>query len=310
MTALICGSLAYDNIMVFPGRFKEHILPEKIHILNVCFVVPDMRREYGGCAGNIAYSMKLLGAEALPMSTVGKDFAGYASWLDKNQISRDYIKVIDDVFTAQCFITTDLDDNQISAFQVGAMAHSHENTVLDADSISIGIVAPDGKDGMLQHSQQFAQAGIPFIFDPGQNVPIMEKDELLTCFEHATWLTFNDYEWELVEQKTGLSTDTITDMVDALVVTLGSKGSVIYSKANSYEIPPVKTGIINDPTGCGDAYRAGMLYGLMNDMDWQTTGRIASLISSIKIEHHGTQNHKFEKQEFADKFKECFDYSL
>jgi adenosine kinase len=310
MTALICGSFAYDHIMVFHDHFKNHILPDKVHMLNVCFVVPDMHKELGGCAGNIVYNMKLLDGDAVPMATVGVDFEVYRKQLDRLEIDNTYVKVIDDTFTAQCFITTDLDDNQITSFQIGAMGHSHKNKVSDAKDISIGIVAPDGKEGMLSHAEQFANAGIPFFFDPGQNVPIIEKDELLTAFEHATWLTFNDYEWQLVEDKTGLTIDTINDHVEALIVTKGGEGSIIYTKGKQYEIPPAKAKELADPTGCGDAFRAGLLYGLMNDMDWETTGRIASLIGAIKIEKAGTQNHNFSKQGFADRFKENFDYSF
>jgi len=309
MPALICGSFAYDSIMVFPDRFRNHILPDKVHMLNVCFVVPDMRREFGGCAGNIGYCLKLLGGDVQVMGTVGQDFEPYAAWLDKHQIDRSHIRVIEDQFTAQAMITTDLDDNQITAFHVGAMSQSHLNKVGDANGVSIGIVAPDGKDGMLQHVAQFAEANVPCIFDPGQNVPIIDREELLRAFEHASWLTFNDYEWQLVEEKTGLSTKTVTDLVDALIVTRGGDGSVIYTRGEVHEIPVVAAEQIVDPTGCGDAYRAGLLYGLAAGVDWETTGRIASLVGAIKIAHHGTQNHYFEQQEFEDRFKESFGYS-
>lgn len=309
MSALICGSLAFDNIMVFPDYFKNHILPDKIHMLNLSFVVPDMRREFGGCAGNIAYNMKLLGGDAVPMGTVGQDFDIYLERLEGMEFDCRHVKVIPDTFTAQCFITTDLDDNQINAFQIGAMAYSHENKVSEAEGISIGIVAPDGKDGMLQHAQQFADANIPFFFDPGQNVPILDKTELLDAFDCASWIIFNDYEWQVIEDKTGLNPQTVLDRVDALIVTRGSEGSIIYTNGKQHDIPAAKVAAVNDPTGCGDAYRAGLLYGLMQDMDWETTGRIASLIGATKIEKHGTQNHNFTEQEFADRFKENFGYS-
>ncbi len=310
MTALICGSIAYDNIMVFPDYFKNHILPEKTHMLNLSFVVPEMKREFGGCAGNIVYNMTLLEGDAIPMATVGMDFEIYRERFQQLNIDSRYIKVIEDKFTAQCFITTDLDDNQINFFQIGAMAHSHENRVSAGDGISIGIVAPDGKEGMLSHAEQFADAGIPFFFDPGQNVPIIGKGEMLRAFEQASWVTFNDYEWQIIEDKTGLTTATVTDLVDALIVTLGGKGSIIYTKDKQYEIPAAKARELLDPTGCGDAYRAGLLYGLMNDMDWETCGRIASLLGAIKIEKAGTQNHHFSRQEFADSFKENFGYAF
>jgi adenosine kinase len=310
MTALVCGSIAYDNIMVFHDYFKNHILPEKTHMLNLSFVVPDMNREFGGCAGNIVHNMKLLEVDALPMATVGIDFDAYRERFEEFGIDFRCIKIIENKYTAQCFITTDMDNNQINFFQIGAMGHSHENKISDTDNISIGIVAPDGKEGMLSHAEQFADAGIPFFFDPGQNVPLINKDEMLQAFAHASWLTFNDYEWQQIEDKTGLTTSSVLDLVDGLIVTQGGDGSVIYTKDKEYKIPTAKAGEIVDPTGCGDAYRAGLLYGLMNDMDWETTGRIASLIGAIKIEKSGTQNHQFSRQELADRFKDNFDYSF
>lgn len=310
MTALICGSFAYDRIMVYPGRFKDDIMPDKIHILNVCFVVPELQQEFGGSGGNIIYNTSLLDADCLPMGTVGADFAEYREWLERNNIDLRHIRVIDDTYTAQCFITTDLDDNQITTFQVGAMAHSHNNTVSMAEGISIGIVAPDGKEGMLQHARQFAEAGIPFFFDPGQNVTLLSGDELLHGIEHASWLVFNDYEWQLVEEKTGLTTASVLDRVDVLIVTLGAEGSIIHTRGKRMDIPSARAERLVDPTGCGDAYRAGLLYGLMNDMDWDTSGRIASLMGKIKIEVRGTQNHRFDEQEFADLFKHHFGYSF
>ena len=310
MTALICGSFAYDRIMVYPGRFRDDILPDKIHILNVCFVVPELQQEFGGSGGNIIYNTRLLGADCLPMGTVGTDFAEYREWLEKNNIDTHYIRVMDDTYTAQCFITTDMDDNQITTFQVGAMAHSHANKVSMAQGISIGIVAPDGKQGMLQHARQFAEAGIPFFFDPGQNVTLLTGDELMDGIEHANWLVFNDYEWQIVEDKTGLNTARVLDRVETLIVTRGASGSTIHSRGNRIDIPAARAERLVDPTGCGDAYRAGLLYGLMHAMDWETTGRIASLMGKIKIEVRGTQNHRFDEQEFADLFKQHFGYSF
>jgi adenosine kinase len=310
MTALICGSIAYDNIMVFHDYFKNHILPEKTHMLNLSFVVPDMNKEFGGCAGNIVYNMKLLGGDAVPMATVGSDYDIYRERFHQLGIDDGFVKVIKNKFTAQCFITTDLADNQINFFQIGAMSHSHENKIPDNKGISIGIVAPDGKEGMLSHAEQFASAGIPFFFDPGQNVPLIDKDEMLSAFDHASWVVFNDYEWQQIEDKTGLNTNTVRERVEALVVTRGGEGSVIYTRDKQYDIPAATIKEVIDPTGCGDAYRAGLLFGLMNDMDWETTGRIASLIGAIKIEKAGTQNHQFSKEEFADRFKENFGYTL
>lgn len=306
MTALICGSYAYDTIMVFHDQFKNHILPDKVHLLNVSFLVPEMRREFGGCAGNIAYNLNLLGGNALPMATVGNDFEPYAKWMDECGISRQHIKTLDDTYTGQAFITTDLDDNQITAFHPGAMSLSHENTVNDANGVSIGIVSPDGRDGMIQHAEQFAEAGIPFIFDPGQGLPMFNGDDLTRFLEQATWAAFNDYEAQLMQERTGKSPHEMADMLDALVVTLGGKGSVVYNKGHRIEIPPASVSTVNDPTGCGDAFRAGLLYGLMNDMDWDTTAKIASLMGAIKIEKHGTQNHSFDMEEFKNRYIETF----
>lgn len=308
MTALICGSFAYDNIMVFPDHFKNHILPEKVHILNVSFMVPEMRREFGGCAGNIAYNLKLLGGDGLPMGTVGKDFEPYGEWLDQNGIDRTHVTPVDDTFTAQAFITTDLDDNQITAFHPGAMGFAHENSVADAKGVTIGIISPDGRDGMIQHAQQFAEANIPFIFDPGQGMPMFDGEDLKRFIEQASWVSVNDYEWQMMQERTGISPHGITERVDALIVTKGGDGSLIYTKEKRHEVPAAKPTGVADPTGCGDAYRAGLLYGLMNDMDWETTGRIAALMGALKIEKHGTQNHHFHLDEFESRFQESFGY--
>ncbi len=310
MSALICGSFAYDNIMVFPDLFKNHILPDKVHMLNVCFMVPEMRREFGGCAGNISYNLSLLDGDSLPMGTVGKDFEPYANWMDANNIDRRHVTVIEDAFTAQAFITTDMDDNQITAFHPGAMSFSHINTLADTDVITIGIVSPDGREGMIEHANQFADANIPFIFDPSQGLPMFTGDELIRFIEQASWLTVNDYEWQLIQEQTGLSPKEVSDRVEALIITRGGEGSYIYTKDKRYEIPSIKPGVLKDPTGCGDAYRAGLLYGLMNCMDWETTGRMASLMGMINIEENGTQNHSFSMDEFKEWFKDNFDYTF
>ena len=310
MSALICGSFAYDTIMVFNDHFKKHILPDKVHILNVSFLVPEMRREFGGCAGNIAYNLKLLGGDPLPMGTVGKDFGPYADWLDRHGLNRTHLKVLDDAYTGQAFITTDMDDNQITAFHPGAMGLSHLNKVSDAKGVTLGIVSPDGRDGMIQHAAQFAAAGIPFIFDPGQGMPLFNGKELLAFTDQATWVTLNDYEAQLMQDRTGKTLEDLAQRVQALIVTRGAEGSHIYTHGSRLEIPVVPANEINDPTGCGDAYRAGLLYGLAHKMSWETTGRIAALIGAIKIEHHGTQNHHFSRDEFAARFKDSFGYSL
>ena len=310
MSALITGSIAFDTIMVFHDQFKNHILSDKVHMLNVSFLVPDMRREYGGCAGNIAYNLKLLGGDPLPMATVGRDFDPYGDWMEQCGIDSRHIKVLENTYTAQAFITTDMDDNQITAFHPGAMSFAHECRVDEAEGVTLGIVAPDGRDGMIEHATQFAERNIPFIFDPGQGLPMFDGDDLLRFLEQATWVAVNDYEAELLEERTGKSPHEIAEMVEAMIVTKGGKGSHIYTREHRLEIPAATPSEIHDPTGCGDAYRAGLIYGLMNDMDWETTGRIASLMGAIKIAHHGTQNHRFSMDEFKTAFNEAFGREL
>jgi len=306
MSALICGSVAFDNIMVFKDRFKNHILPDKVHVLSVSFLVPDMRKEFGGCAGNIAFNLKLLGGDPLPMATVGRDFGPYGEWMDRWDIPRRHVTIVDDQFTAQAFITTDLDDNQITAFHPGAMSYSHLNDVNDAEDVTIGIVSPDGRDGMLQHAEQFAETGIPFIFDPSQGLPMFDAEDLVRFIEQATYVTVNDYEWEMIADRTGLSKSEVQERVEALVITKGASGSEIHTGGRVLEIPAAKPARLADPTGCGDAHRAGLLYGLTRGMDWETTGCIASLMGAIKIESYGTQNHTFEMEEFEERFEESF----
>ena len=306
MPALICGSFAYDTIMVFHDHFKNHILPDKVHILNVSFLVPDMRREFGGCAGNIAYNLNLLGGKSLPMGTVGMDFAPYAEWMDRHGIDRRYVRMVDGTYTAQAFITTDQDDNQITAFHPGAMDSAHLNSVDLVDDVNIGIISPDGRQGMLDHAEQFAARNIPFIFDPGQGLPMFDGEDLIKFVDQASWVSVNDYELELMQERTGLSPHEIAERVDALIVTLGAKGSHIYTEDQRIDIPAAPVSTISDPTGCGDAYRAGLLYGLMNGLDWEVTGRMAALMGAIKIEHHGTQNHWFSADEFVSRYRDSF----
>jgi adenosine kinase len=304
--ALICGSVAFDTLMVFEGRFREHILPEQIHILNVAFLVPELRREFGGCAGNIAYNLRLLGDTAVPMATVGRDFTPYREWLQGIGLPLDHILTVDSELTAQAFITTDLEDNQITAFHPGAMQHAHLNKVAHAPGIDIGIVAPDGRQGMVEHAEQFAELGIPFIFDPGQGLPMFEAADLNRFIEQANWVTVNDYEWQLLQQKTGLTVRDLTQRVQALIVTRGHKGSSIYTRDGQYEIPCAKTAAVVDPTGCGDAYRAGLLHGLLRGLDWQTTGRIAAVMGALKIESRGTQNHRATPEQIGRRLAERF----
>ncbi len=310
MSILICGSMAYDNIMVFPGRFQDQILPDQIHILNVAFLVPEMRQEFGGCAGNVAYNLRLLGESPLIMATVGRDFDAYRGWLEQQRLERRYVQQIDDARTAQAYITTDLDDNQITAFHPGAMDHAHLNQVPGDAGIRLGMVSPDGRQGMLDHAAQFAAAGIPFVFDPGQGLPMFDGEELRQFVEQATWIAVNDYEGQMLKARTGLGLDELAERVSALVVTRGGEGSVIYADGDRLEIPAVQAVRISDPTGCGDAYRAGLLYGLSRDWPWADTGRLAALIGARKIEHQGTQNHRYTRESLAREFVQAFGYAI
>ena len=307
MSTLICGSVAYDTIMVFRDRFKNHILPDKLHILNVAFLVPDMRREFGGCAGNIAYSLKMLGGDPLIMATVGDDYHTYSLRLDKLGLEQRHIRNIPGTYTAQAFITTDLDDNQITAFHPGAMNHSHANSVTEATGATLGIVAPDGRDGMLQHAREFYESNIPFIFDPGQGLPMFTGEELLDFVRMADYVTVNDYEAQMLQERTGQSIEELAKLAEAFVVTMGARGSLIHSKGESIEIPCVKAQTVVDPTGCGDAFRAGLLHGIASGFDWPTIGRLASLLGSIKIAHRGGQNHHFTRDEIGERYRESFE---
>jgi len=310
MQTLICGSIAFDTIMVFPDQFKNHILPDKIHILNVAFLVPEMRREFGGTAGNIAYNLKLLNGKPLIMATVGEDFAPYAKWMDDHRIDRTFIKAIPNNYTAQAFITTDLSDNQITAFHPGAMNHSHANSVKHVKDVGLAIIAPDGRDGMFQHARECHEAGIPFFFDPGQGLPMFSGEELLHFIELADYIAVNDYEAQLLQEKTGQSLEVLAGKVKALVLTLGGNGSLIYADGQRIEIPSVKATEVIDPTGCGDAYRAGLLYGIAHGWDWATSGRLASLMGSIKIASRGPQNHNPSRAGIESMYKAAFGSSI
>jgi len=305
--ALICGSVAYDTILVFPDRFKAHILPDRLHTLNVSFLVPDMRREFGGCAANIAYGLNLLGDRGIAMATAGDDFGPYRERMLSQGLSVEHIKLIEGTFTAQAFITTDLDDNQITAFHPGAMQLAHLNRVADAGSgVALGIVAPDGRQAMIEHAAQFAAASIPFMFDPGQGMPMFGGDELKTFIRQARWVAVNDYEWGMLQQKTGLTAAEVASQVEALIVTMGSEGSVIYTGGSTLTIPCAKPRAVVDPTGCGDAYRAGLIHGLLRGLDWETIGRTASLMGAIKIESRGPQNHRFTRTDFDQRYRDNF----
>jgi len=306
MRTLICGSLAFDTIMVFRDRFARHILPEQTHVLSVSFQISDMRREWGGCAGNIAYNLRGLGGAPVAMGTLGSDGASYRERLHELGIAADGVRMIEDAYTAQAFIITDLDDNQITAFHPGAMNESHRTRVDEIADIGLAIIAPDGKAGMQQHAAQFAELGIPFLFDPGQGLTLFSGPELAALIEQARYVAVNDYEAKLLSERTGWSIADIAGRVDALVVTLGAEGSVIHANGATYAISAVRPKAIVDPTGCGDAYRAGLLYGIAHDWDWQTTGNLASVMGSLKIASRGGQNHRVERAEVAERYRSAF----
>ena len=306
MRTLICGSLAFDTIMVFPDRFARHILPEQTHMLSVSFQISDMRREWGGCAGNIAYNLHALGGDPVVMGTLGTDGGTYRERLRTLGIAIDGVRIIDDAYTAQAFIITDHDDNQITAFHPGAMNRSHVVHVDDVAGVGLGIVSPDGKEGMKQHAAEFAARGIPFVFDPGQGLPLFDGKELAQMIEHASYLTVNDYEAKLLADRTGWSIADIAERVDGLVVTMGGEGSIIHAGGATYAVPAVRPFAIVDPTGCGDAYRAGLLYGIANEWDWEQTGKLASVMGTVKIECRGGQNHVIDRDTIALRYRDAF----
>jgi len=308
MKTLICGSIAYDSIMVFHGRFKDHILPDQVHILNVSFLVPTLRQEFGGVAGNIAYSLALLQGSPLPMGTVGEDAGEYLRRFDDMGIDRSRVLRIDGTRTAQAFITTDLDDNQIVAFHPGAMSFSHHNRMPQDSAVQLALVGPDGRDGMLAHTRALAERQIPFVFDPGQALPLFSGEELLWFTQQATYLAVNDYEAKLLAAKTGQSLEQMSTNLRALIITRGAQGSEIRVKDASYAIPAAPAASIVDPTGCGDAYRAGLLYGIANELGWETSGRLAAIMGAIKIEHNGAQRHQLRRSEIEQRFFEAFGY--
>jgi adenosine kinase len=309
MKILVTGSIAYDTIMVFPDRFKNHLLPDQLHILNVCFLTPQMRREYGGTAGNIGYNLKLLGEEPLVMGTVGDDGEAYLSRFEALGIGTGLLRRIPGEFTAQAFITTDLDDNQITAFHPGAMNHSHQNHVQRTLGAGLAVVAPDGKEGMLQHARECAQTGVPFLFDPGQGLPMFSGDEIAEFLRLADYVAVNDYEGKLLEEKTGRRLESIARGVKALVCTQGAKGSLILAGGQRHEIPCVEADAVVDPTGCGDAYRAGLLYGIARGWDWPMTGKLGAVMGAIKIAQRGAQNHAPSREDVEARFRRAFGHS-
>ncbi|MFZ3322921.1 MAG: carbohydrate kinase family protein [Usitatibacter sp.] len=310
MTTLVCGSMAFDTIMVFPDRFQKHILPDQIHILNVAFMVPEMRREFGGTAGNIAYNLKLLGEDPHVMATVGHDFGPYEERLRSLGISQRHLKRVDNQFTAQAFITTDIDDNQITAFHPGAMSFAHLNRIADAPGARLAIVSPDGRQGMVEHARDLAAAKVRYIFDPGQGLPMFEGPDLLAMMDGAAALAVNDYEARVVEQKTGRKVEELAATMEAVVVTRGAEGSSVYTKGRRIDVAAVKPEAVLDPTGCGDAYRSGLLYGMARDWGWEESAKLASLMGSIKIAHRGGQNHRPSREIIATRLREEFAQAL
>ena len=306
MKILVTGSVAYDTIMVFPDRFRNHLLADQLHILNVCFLTPEMRREFGGTAANIAYNLRLLGEQPLVMATVGEDIDPYLARLEKLGMETRLLKRIPGQFTAQAFITTDLDDNQITAFHPGAMNFAHENRVGRELGAALAIIAPDGKQGMLEHAEQCAAHGVRYMFDPGQGLPMFSGPELEQLLRGAAFVAVNDYEGRLLEEKTGRRLEEIARGVEALICTLGGKGSLIYAGGQRHEIPCVEEEAVVDPTGCGDAYRAGLLYGIAHGWDWPRTGRLAAVMGAIKIARRGAQNHAPSRDEIEARFRRAF----
>ncbi len=309
MKILVTGSIAYDTIMVFPDRFRNHLLADQLHILNVCFLTPEMRREYGGTAGNIGYNLKLLGEQPLVMATVGDDIAPYLQRFERLGIGTAQMRRVAGQFTAQAFITTDLDDNQITAFHPGAMNFAHENHVDRALGAGVAIVAPDGKEGMVQHARECAAAGVPFVFDPGQGLPMFTGPELAEMVRLADFLAVNDYEGRMLEEKTGRRLQDLARELKALIVTFGAKGSLVMAGGERHEVPCVAAERVVDPTGCGDAYRAGLLYGVAHGWDWPSAGKLGAVMGAIKIAHRGAQNHAPAREDIEASFRRAFGYS-
>jgi adenosine kinase len=296
MAAVICGSLAFDTIMTFEGRFADQILPDQLHILNVSFLVPGLRRDFGGCAGNIAYSLNALGGTALPMATVGSDGADYIERLRSLGISTEFVRQVGDTFTAQAMIMNDRDNNQITAFHPGAMQQAHITKVAARDDIKLGIVAPDGRDAMLEHAEQFKAAGIPFVFDPGQGLPMFDGKELAHFVDLASWVVVNDYEGKMLSQRTGWSLAEISKRVDGLVVTLAAEGCEVWTSGEREHVPAVAPTAVVEPTGCGDAWRGALLFGLEQGWALARCAALGNQLGALKIAQRGPQNYKVERQ--------------
>jgi adenosine kinase len=294
MSSVICGSLAFDTIMSFEGRFSEQILPDQLHILNVSFLVPALRREFGGCAGNIAYSLKQLGGSPLPMATVGNDGADYLARMRAQGISTEFVREVNDLYTAQAMIMTDRDNNQITAFHPGAMMQAHVSRIEARSDIRLGMISPDGRDAMLQHAEQFKAAGIPFVFDPGQGLPMFDGQELAHFVDLASWVTVNDYEGRMLCDRTGLSCAELSHRVLGLVVTLGAEGCEVWIDGEKTMVPPVKASAVVDPTGCGDAFRGALLFGLEQGWSLVRCAALGNRVGACKIASRGGQNYSLD----------------
>lgn len=296
MAAVICGSLAFDTIMTFEGRFADQILPDQLHILNVSFLVPGLRRDFGGCAGNIAYSLNALGGTALPMATLGSDGADYLERLRTLGISTEFVRQLDDTFTAQAMIMNDVDNNQITAFHPGAMQQAHLTKIAAREDIRVGIIAPDGRDAMLQHAEQFAAAGIPFVFDPGQGLPMFDGEALKHFIDLASWVVVNDYEGKMLSQRTGWSLAEISKRVRGLVVTLAAEGCEVWTDGEREHVSGVTPTAVVEPTGCGDAWRGALLFGLEKEWPLAQCAALGNRIGALKIAQRGPQNYQVDKK--------------
>ena len=296
MKAVVCGSFAYDNILNYEGKFEDNLIESELNNINVCFFCPEMRREFGGCAGNIIYNLVAIGAEAVAIGAMGSDAGPYLDWMKKNKINTDHIKVITNKYTAQAYITTDKSSNQITTFHPGAMQHANEIKIPENDSITLGIISPDGRDGMIEHTQQLIDMKVPYVFDPGQGMPMFNKEELVFFTDNASWVVMNDYEFKMYNEMTGYTPADVIQNNKTLVITNGDQGSNIFTENKKLNVTTPKVDNPKDPTGCGDAYRAGIMYGIMNNMSLERIGELSSELGALKVKSYGTQNHIIGKE--------------
>ena len=295
MTAIVCGSFAYDNILNYDGKFSDHLIESELNNINISFLCANMRKEFGGCAGNIIYNLSIIDGDALALGTMGSDATPYLEWMRVNNINVDHIKIVDDSYTAQAYITTDKSANQITTFHPGAMQYSHEVLIPNDGTISLGLISPDGRDGMINHTKQLIEMGVPCIFDPGQGMPMFNKDELDFFAKNSSWIIMNNYEFKMFHEVTGFTTSDLVKDNKVLIITNGDKGSNIFNKTEMLEIPTPKVDDPKDPTGCGDAYRAGLVYGIMKGMTLSKIGNLSSALGALKVKNFGTQNHSITK---------------